>query len=118
MATGDPYTTEVDTIEVSMFKGTLRIAGTDIEMLQLDEFRQGTILAENDEFLTVKWPPLPDRTASASGSACYPALTVVYRKDSVRQGDNDDDGERLIDVTPVIEWESYRAPPQAGQDKS
>ena len=32
-----------------MFKGTLRVAGTRIEMLQLDEFRQGVMLAENDE---------------------------------------------------------------------
>ena len=54
-------------------------------MLQLDEFRRGTILAENDEFLTVKWPPLPGWPAPSGGSACYPALTVVYRKDSVRQ---------------------------------
>ena len=101
-----------------MFKGTLRIAGTRLEMLLLDEFRRGTILAENDEFLAVEWPPLPDRTASASGSACYPALTVVYRKDSIRQGDNDDSVERLIAVTPVIEWENCRAPPQVGQHVS
>ena len=118
MAARDPYTTEVDTIEVSMFKGTLRIAGTDIEMLQLDEFRRGTILAENDEFLAIRWAALTGLTASASGSEYYPALTVVYRKDSVRQGDNDDSVERLIAVTPVIEWENCRAPPQAGQDES
>ena len=70
-----------------MFKGTLRIAGTDIEMLQLDEFRRGAILAENHEFLAIRWAAHKGLTASASGSDSYsyPALTVVYRKDSVRQ---------------------------------
>ena len=87
-------------------------------MLQLDEFRRGTILAENDEFLAVNWPPLPDRTASASVSASYPALTVVYRKDSARELERGDRVERLIAVTPVIEWENCRAPPQAGPDES
>ena len=105
-------------MDVSMFKGTLRIAGTRIEMLQLDEFRRGTILAENDEFLTVKWPPLPGWTASASGSACYPPLTVVYREDSVSQHDRGDGVERLIAVTPVIEWENCRAPPQAEPEET
>ena len=80
MEAWDSYTTEV-----GMFKGTLRIAGTDIEMLQLDEFRRGTILAENHEFLAIRWAALTGLTASASGSYSYPALTVVYRKDSVRQ---------------------------------
>ena len=101
-----------------MFKGTLRIAGTDIEMLPLDEFRRGTILAENDEFLAIRWAALTGLTASASGSEYYPALTVVYRKDSVRQREGGDSVERLIAVTPVIEWENCRAPPQAGQDES
>ena len=113
MAVRDPYT-----MDVSMFKGTLRIAGTRIEMLQLDEFRRGTILAENDEFLTVKWPPLPGWPAPTGGSACYPALTVVYRKDSVRQRKRRNSVERFIAVTPVIEWENCRAPPQAVQEES
>ena len=101
-----------------MFKGTLRISGTRIEMLQLDEFRRGMILAENDEFLTIKWPTLPGWTASATGSASYPALTVVYRKDSVRQHKRRNSVERLIAVTPVIEWENCRAPPQAEPEET
>ena len=87
-------------------------------MLQLDEFRRGTILAENQEFLTIRWAALTGLTASATGSEYYPALTVVYRKDSVRQRERGDSVERLIAVTPVIEWENCRAPPQAGQDES
>ena len=103
-----------------MFKGTLRIAGTDIEMLQQDEFRRGAILAESREFLAIRWAALTGLTASvgASDSYSYPPLTVVYRKDSVRQLERGQGVERLIDVTPVIEWENCRAPPQAGQDES
>ena len=103
-----------------MFKGTLRIAGTDIEMLQQDEFRRGAILAESREFLAIRWAALTGLTASASDSDSYsyPPLTVVYRKDSVRQLERGQGVERLIDVTPVIEWENCRAPPQAGQDVS
>ena len=99
-----------------MFKGTLRIAGTDIEMLQLEEFRRGTILAENDEFLAIRWAALKGLSASASDS--YSALTVVYLKGPVRQLEGGDGGERLIDVSPVIDWENCRAPPEAGQEES
>ena len=56
-----------------MFKGTLRISGARIEMLQIDEFRRSTILAENNEFLAIKWPanpavgrPLPAAAAPAT----------------------------------------------------
>ena len=86
----------------------------------MDEFRRGTILAESHEFLAIRWASITDLTASVGGSYSYsyPALTVVYRKDSVRQLENDDSVERLIAVTPVIEWENCRAPPQAGQDES
>ena len=101
-----------------MFRGTLRICGTRIEMLQIDEFRRGMILAGNDEFLTVKWPPLPGCPAPASGGAYYPALTVVYRKDSVSRHERDYSVERLIAVTPVIEWENCRAPPQAEPEET
>ena len=98
-----------------MFKRTVRISGTRIDMLQIDDFRRGTILAENDEFLTIRCPALRGSTLHASGSGHYPALTVVYRKDSVRQGNGGDSVERLIDVTPLIEWENRRTPPQPGQ---
>ena len=101
-----------------MFKGTLRICGTRIEMVQMDEFRRGTILAENHEFLAIRWAALAGWPAPSSGSEYYPALTVVYRKDSVSQLERGKSVERLIDVTPVIEWENCRAPPQAGQDES
>ena len=100
-----------------MFKGTLRISGTRIDMLQIDDFRRGTILAENDEFLTIRWAALSGLTASTSGKSYYPALTVVYRKDSVRQGNGGDSVERLIDVTPVIEWENRRVPRQPEQEE-
>ena len=101
-----------------MFKGTLRISGTTLEMLQIDEFRRGTILAENNEFLAIRWAALTGLTASASGSEYYPALTVVYRKDSVSQHDRGNSVERLIPVTPVIEWENCRAPPQAEPEET
>ena len=101
-----------------MFKGTLRIAGSDIEVLQLDEFRRGIILAENDEFLAIGWAALTGLTAPASDSDSYSALTVVYLKGPVRQLEGNDGGERLIDVSPVIEWENCRAPPEAWQDDS
>ena len=87
-------------------------------MLQIDEFRRGIILAENDEFLAIKWPPLPGWPAPAGGSSCYPALTVVYRKNSVSQHDRSNSVERLIAVTPVIEWENSRAPPQAEPEET
>ena len=103
------------TLEVGMFKGTLRISGTEIDMLQIDYFSRGTILAENDEFLTIRWPALHGSTLHDSSSGHYPAFTVVYRKDSVTQCDRGGSVERLIGVTPVIEWESRQTPRQAGQ---
>ena len=54
----------------------------------------------------------------AGGAESYSALTVVYRKDSVRQLEGGEGVERLIDVAPVIEWENCRAPPGAGQEES
>ena len=101
-----------------MFKGTLRIAGSNIEMLQLDEFRRGTILAENEEFLAIRWASLTGLRASPSGTESYPALTVVYLKGPVRQLEGSDSGERLANLSPVIDWENCRAPPQAGQEES
>ena len=46
-----------------MFKGTIRIAGSNIEMLQLDEFRRGTVQAENEDFLAIRWAALTGLTA-------------------------------------------------------
>jgi len=74
---------------------TVTIAG-------IDHGGAGTVLAENKDYITIKWPA-HNAWAGIGITAYHPAVTAVYRKVYRKTGEDAD-----THLEYAIEWENTR----------